>query len=856
MKSRNCLISTMLSLIMIVFITSCPTPIDPANLSILKDLNAPVITIISPVQNSDFKSSVTVSGTIIDLDDAGNEYRTKAASFIKEASYFILNHDTEGKTLQIEEDGSFSFDIETVLFTTQISVQIEASDLNGNSSTSTLTLIPNTDGPLLVITSPGDYSEYATIIELKGYAVNSAGESSTSELNTSISYRIPGTSISGTTGINAADGSFSETIDVSTIDGSRTIEVTAFDLNSNETTVVINIVKPSGGGDISGFTVTPSNKQVTIEWDPVPGAESYSIFESRYGEQIAGSEITGTSYTWTGLTNGEKYTFQLTAHLPEALGSDAISETITKMPLGIRSLAPWVKETGHRSITIEWQNNPNVEDYIVERSLSPEGPWTVRRNLTENEFTDTDLIHDSDYYYRIIPSAFRDVVSDFVTAVPGRFEIEIVESCDTPNYARGVTVVDNYAYIADYYDGLQIIDISNPQPVLVSSCDTPDEALRVTISGNYAYVADYDSGLQIIDISNPANVTDESIVGSCNTPGSAKGVAIAGGFAYVADQDYGLQVIDVSDPEEVTNSSIVGSCFCSDAVNAWANSVAVSGHYAYVAYGTEGLQIIDISGTVTDESLIASCDTPGNAQEITVSGNYAYIADFDYGLQIIDISSPETVSNSSIVGSCSTKDIARGVAVEGNYAFISDYRTGMQIIDISNPAEVTNDSFAGSCTTPGSAMGISTSGNYAYISDHNKGLQIINTLNPGTCTTGSISVSCITPGESAEGIAVAGDFAFVVDRSSGLHVMDISKQNPVIVGSCETPGSSIKVSVAGNYAYVADYDHGLQVIDISNPEMVSNSSIVGSCNTSGKAEDVIVSGDYAFVADYRLYVVK
>lgn len=39
----------------------------------------------------------------------------------------------------------------------------------------------------------------------------------------------------------------------------------------------------------------------------------------------------------------------------------------------------------------------------------------------------------------------------------------IISSYDTPGNSYGVTIVGNYAYIADGEKGLQIIDISDPK---------------------------------------------------------------------------------------------------------------------------------------------------------------------------------------------------------------------------------------------------------------------------------------------------------------------------------------------------------------------------------------------------------
>jgi len=47
----------------------------------------------------------------------------------------------------------------------------------------------------------------------------------------------------------------------------------------------------------------------------------------------------------------------------------------------------------------------------------------------------------------------------------------------------------------------------------------------VAVAGNYAYVADGFAGLQVIDVSNPANPLR---VGGFDTSGSARGVAVSG----------------------------------------------------------------------------------------------------------------------------------------------------------------------------------------------------------------------------------------------------------------------------------------------------------------------------------------
>jgi len=62
----------------------------------------------------------------------------------------------------------------------------------------------------------------------------------------------------------------------------------------------------------------------------------------------------------------------------------------------------------------------------------------------------------------------------------------------------------------------------------------------VALSGNYAYVADYDRGLQVIDVRNPTNCVR---VGGYDTRGLAFGVAVVADRIYVADGTAGLLVL-------------------------------------------------------------------------------------------------------------------------------------------------------------------------------------------------------------------------------------------------------------------------------------------------------------------------
>jgi hypothetical protein len=104
-----------------------------------------------------------------------------------------------------------------------------------------------------------------------------------------------------------------------------------------------------------------------------------------------------------------------------------------------------------------------------------------------------------------------------------------VGAVDTPSYAEAVEVLGDYAYVADSYAGLRVIDVSDPTlPVEIGGLDTPGYALDVAVVGDLAYVADRHSGLRVIDVSDPTLPVE---LGALDTSGPLNGVEVVGDIA-------------------------------------------------------------------------------------------------------------------------------------------------------------------------------------------------------------------------------------------------------------------------------------------------------------------------------------
>src|SRR5512140_3563692 len=71
------------------------------------------------------------------------------------------------------------------------------------------------------------------------------------------------------------------------------------------------------GGAAIELSAEAANGKVTLQWEAVPGADSYNVYMSTSPGTSkrnfdARRSTSSTSFTWKGLTNGEKYYFAVT----------------------------------------------------------------------------------------------------------------------------------------------------------------------------------------------------------------------------------------------------------------------------------------------------------------------------------------------------------------------------------------------------------------------------------------------------------------------------------------------------------------------------------------------------------------
>lgn len=304
--------------------------------------------------------------------------------------------------------------------------------------------------------------------------------------------------------------------------------------------------------------------------------------------------------------------------------------------------------------------------------------------------------------------------------------LEYVGGVVTPGDARNVFVSriggNDFAFVADGPQGLQIINAGNPRdPFIVSSLSSIgycNDVAVTTINGTkYAFLAASSSGLSVVNVSNPSSPSQTAVVSIVNDAVISVAVDSVKRKVYAGTYNGFLHIIDVSVlPSQPVS---LGNYDAYDKIK----GIAVSGIYCYLAEPGYGIEIINVQNPVNPYN-ISFFDTPGDPQDIAVSPQYnmAYIADGHAGLTVLDVTNPASPYFS--VTKYSNDDVL-GVSANNDYVFTAEFTQGCESFGIfHNPAVPKYLSYF---ITDGYAYGIfAAKNNLVYIADGFNGLEILS----------------------------------------------------------------------------------------------------------------------------------
>src|ERR1700728_2244914 len=225
--------------------------------------------------------------------------------------------------------------------------------------------------------------------------------------------------------------------------------------SANSTEVNATPVLPPPAAPL-GLAATPGNAQVSLTWTASASASSYHVRRSMTsGAETQISAPTSTNFTDTGLTNGTKYFYDVSAVNSggESANSSEVSATPVA-PLSAPATPTGLQTTsGNAQVNLSWNASVGAASYNVKRSTANGGPYnTAVASPTATNYTDTTVSNGTTYYYVVsaVNSAGQSANSAQASATPASPTANVTI---TINPAQ-TKAISPYIYGLNFYSGV------------------------------------------------------------------------------------------------------------------------------------------------------------------------------------------------------------------------------------------------------------------------------------------------------------------------------------------------------------------------------------------------------------------
>ena len=168
----------------------------------------------------------------------------------------------------------------------------------------------------------------------------------------------------------------------------------------------------------TGLAFTSSNGSITLQWNAVPGATSYTV---KRGTTSGGpyttllTNITGTSFLDPSATPGSTWHYVVSAS--NATGESANSAQVSVATL--TSPTNLAATPGNATVALTWTASAGATGYTVKRATVPGGPYTVQGSTAATTFNNP-ATNGTTYFYIVTATAagFESPPSSEKSATP------------------------------------------------------------------------------------------------------------------------------------------------------------------------------------------------------------------------------------------------------------------------------------------------------------------------------------------------------------------------------------------------------------------------------------------------------
>jgi hypothetical protein len=402
------------------------------------------------------------------------------------------------------------------------------------------------------------------------------------------------------------------------------------------------------------------------------------------------------------------------------------------------------------------------------------------------------------------------------------------------------------AFVSGYYAGgheFEILSIGDSaHPSRVGSYVTPGPNNGVWANGDWtrAYVADGFQGLAVLDISNLNSPRLDSYMAGADL---SEDITVDGQWAYVANEQSGLQILDVADP---THPLAIGN-YDTVGFRPMNPTVAARDSFAFIQWDPNARRFFR-SVDVSDKAkpvFAGDCVLFNPPEAMALRDSFVYVAEV-YRFQVVNVARPR---QPVLVGSCATGDLHEaGLWIQGDLAYLAGAYDGLYILDISNPLSPAIVRILSGV----SAWGCCVRDSLLFVSDFDDSLHIWSVANLSSVyQLGAVHVS-----GAGYDVKVLGDHAFV--GADGLGLVDISDvRNPRLLAYYTTPDFVRRVVCDSPYVYAASWSAGVCIFDTATLAVADRSEVPvrpGEARVLGSVTNGRVSIEFAETAGREVHL--
>lgn len=380
--------------------------------------------------------------------------------------------------------------------------------------------------------------------------------------------------------------------------------------------------------------------------------------------------------------------------------------------------ATWAAVAGD----LTWEAVAGNEDYDVYLGTTSPPPLYQANVGNVTTYAYSGLASNTKYYWRVVaknagggtPSVAE---FGFTTMVSAALTLREVASYDTPGFAYDVVIAGNHAYVADS-SALLVLDVENPaSPREVGRVVVGHMLWNVSLVGNYACVADRLGDLHVIDVSSDTSPQQVGQIWPGTIGRGIVGILAEGSFAYCTTEDGRFCIVDISKPDSLF---LVSRLDRYGSGKIW--QLAKYGNYVY-AVGYMGLSIFDVSvpeapvevgGFYLGDMLH---DSYGPYFRTARVGNLLYLSDGD--LRTLDLTNPTSPADAGTIGVYS---YVYGVAAQDSlvcFANSSNKPEAESLFVLANDVKASVNT-----RLPGYSIAIT--GDYIYLATGRQGVKVFH----------------------------------------------------------------------------------------------------------------------------------